>query len=330
MVNPPAAAWRLAGDLASVAGLVRLSRWVVVAALAEFLTLRVLIRMGPMLPQRPEVVQAAEAVVFLGTVALNAAAILSLLGLLLVAGLTSSVALRGLLVAGVALSLARVVVRGQDLVFLLHSGVTLAAMSAAVLILTGARGRRILLGILLAIYAALAYPMLATAAARLGWRWPESSGLFFVAEGLAVGVPLLVYLAYRPGGHRGAALAALAAAICFGAAQLARPWLVWTLAQWTVGFTGFLPRWLYLPALLLFAYTALSLRHTHRLWTWGLILVALGGLRWDYTYLGGLSLFGFLLLAVSWEDLAPGDPLQTPTLSNRDARHGGSNIHEIP
>jgi hypothetical protein len=72
------------------------------------------------------------------------------------------------------------------------------------------------------------------------------------------------------------------------------------LTQWTVDFATFLPPWLYLLGLAGYVYTLIALARSGvaagRLAAWGLTLIALGGLRWDYTYFSGLGLLGFLLL----------------------------------
>jgi len=86
-----------------------------------------------------------------------------------------------------------------------------------------------------------------------------------------------------------------------GGFWLARPHLASALTQRTVDLAAFLPPWLYLLGLAGFVYTTMALAGSNdaasRFAAWGLTLVALGGLRWDYTYLSGLGLVGFLLLA---------------------------------
>ena len=322
--------------------LARVSRWAVWAALAEFVLLRVMIRFGPMLPPSPTVAQAAQGVLFAGTVALNVAAILSILAVIFIAGLTRSNVLRGLLIAAAVLNVTRAAwPHGEtwvlDMIFLLYTLVALAAMGTSLMVRHSdprsgkdsrslraetlracpersrrvAQGdsqqallRRVMLMLLVAIYAALAYPVALATAARLGWQWAasaSSAASHFVAEGLAVLVALMVYFVYCPTRSKPALTGALSVTALLGGFWFFRPHLASALTQWTVDFASFLPPWIYLLGLAGFLYTAMALARSNntrlRFAAWGLTLVALGGLRWDYTYYSGLGLVGFLLLA---------------------------------
>lgn len=289
-----------AGGLLSSAMLLRLAQWTAAAALVEFLLLRVAIRLGPMLPQQPAVLRAADAVILLGSTAMNVAALLTIGALWLAACRVSSHALRGLLAAAGILTLARVLAAHSDLIFLLYTAVALAAMLWLLASPALPFRRRVLLSALLAVYGLLAYPVAAASVERLGWRWPAAPGAFFVAEGLAVAVAWLAFLVFPARRNRWRMVAALALTTLAVGFWLSRPWLALTLSQWTVGFTGFLPIGLYFVALWLFTATVVGLATGRRAEVWGLLLVALAGLRWDYTYLSGLALLGFLALALPW------------------------------
>jgi hypothetical protein len=304
--------------------LARVSRWVVWVALVEFLLLRVAIRFGPMLSPRPAVSQAAQVVLFVGTAALNVAVILTTLAVLVMAGLTRSAVLRGLLVAVAILSLIRVaspqgVTPAFDAIFLLYSVVALAAMVVGATLVVAQAGlpqglplpflRRVMLLFLVVIYAALAYPTIAASTARLGWQWAASASSVaphFVAEGLAVLVALMAWFVYRPARSKRAIVGTLIITGLLSGFWSARPHLASALTQWTVDFASFLPAWLYLLGLAEFLYTVIGLASSgetrSHFAAWGLMLIALGGLRWDYTYLSGLGLLGFLLLAEPWQD----------------------------
>jgi len=314
---------RLAPDL-----LARVGRWAVWAALIEFLLLRIVIRLGPMLPSSQVVTAAAQVVLFVGTVALNAAVFLTTLAVLIIAGLTRSNALRSLLVVVAVLNVIRAVsppgvTPMLDVIFLLHSVVMLAAMVVAAILVVAhpaSAGRPqggqpqglpllrcVMLMLLVALYVALAGPTVAASAARLGWQWFNKAMVVphFLAEALAVLVALMVYFVYRPAPSRRALVVALIATVLLGGLWIARPHLASAFAQWTVDFATWLPPWLYLLGLACFLYTAIALARSSearsRFAAWGLILIALGGLRWDYTYFSGLGLLGFLLLAEPWE-----------------------------
>ena len=319
--------------------LARVSRWAVWAALIEFLLLRVAIRFGPMLPPSPTVSQAAQVVIFAGTVALNVAAVLSTLAVIFMAGLTRSTRLRGLLIVAAVLNVTRAAwphgeTRALDVIFLLYTLVALAAMGISLMVRHSepsasgggeesrspkaetlhrfaAQGdsqqallRRVMLMLLVVIYAALACPAALATAARLGWQWAASApsaASHFIAEGLAVLVALMAYFVYRPARSKLALSGALSVTVWLGGFWFFRPHLASALTQWTVDFASFLPPWLYLLGLAGFLYTAMALARSNntrlRFAAWGLTLVALGGLRWDYTYFSGLGLLGFLLLA---------------------------------
>jgi len=300
-------------------------RWATWAALLEFLLLRVLIRFGPMLPPSPAVAQAAQVVLFAGTVALNVGAILTTLAVLVIAGLTRSRVLCGLLIATVVSTLIRTaspqgITPILDVIFLLYSVLALAAMVAGAT-LAVARPMRagqpqglplrllhpLMLILLVVIYIALAYSTVMATVARLGWRWAASESSVaphFIAEGLAVLVALMICFVYRPERNKRAIAGALIITGLLCAFWIVRPWLASALTQWTVDVATFLPPWLYLLGLAGFLYTvfglALSGEIQLRFAAWGLTLVALGGLRWDYTYFSGLGLVGFFLLAQPW------------------------------
>jgi len=299
------------------------------AAIAEFLFLRVLIRFGPMLPPSAAATHAAKVVLFVGTAAFNVAAILTILALLILAGLTRPAVLRSLLIAVAVLTLIRAaspqgITPVLDVIFLLYSAAALATMVVALTVGHSERSqaslprgmgiqrfaqndtllRRAMLILLVAIYMALAYSTVMATLARLGWRGiasESSAAPHFWAEGLAVFVALMVYFVYRPARNKGAFVGAWVVTGLLGGFWIARPHLASALTQWTVDFATFLPPWLYLLGLASYVYTLMALARSGvaagRLAAWGLTLIALGGLRWDYTYFSGLGFLGFLLLA---------------------------------
>jgi hypothetical protein len=118
---------------------------------------------------------------------------------------------------------------------------------------------------------------------------------------LAVLVALMAYFVYRPARSKLALAGALSITALLGGFWFFRPHLASALTQWTVDFASFLPPWLYVLGLAGFLYAVMALARSNnarlRSAAWGLMLIALGGLRWDYTYFTGLGLLGFLLLA---------------------------------
>ena len=286
-----------------------------------------------MLPPSAAATHAAKVVLFVGTAAFNVAAILTILALLILAArsVTRPAVLRSLLIAVAVLTLIRAaspqgITPASDVIFLLYSAAALATMVVTLTVCHSERGqeplpremrilhfaqndislRRMMLILLVLIYMALAYSTVMATVARLGWRGvatESSAAPHFWAEGLAVFVALMVYFVYRPARDKGALAGAWVVTGLLGGFWFARPHLASALTQWTVDFATFLPPWLYLLGLAGFLYTVLGLASSGkvqpRFVAWGLTLVALGGLRWDYTYFSGLGLLGFLLLAQS-------------------------------
>jgi len=77
---------------------------------------------------------------------------------------------------------------------------------------------------------------------------------------------------------------------------MGRPWLPPAFAIWNFAFTLFLPFWLYVIALWLYLYTLTACwasgQAIYREIALGLALVALGGLRADFSYMQRLALLG--------------------------------------
>ena len=85
------------------------------------------------------------------------------------------------------------------------------------------------------------------------------------------------------------------------AALLTRPWIVSTVAMWTVSFSLALPGLLYAIALGIAVATLPSLWSaggTRRTAAQGLLLIALAGLKLDFSYFALLSLAGTALLCL--------------------------------
>ncbi len=291
----------------------RLASALVVVALVEFLLLRLLIRLGPMLPARAEVAGLAQGAVFAGTAALNLAVILAIAGLFLVAALTPHRLLAGWVALTALAALALKLAPGADVLFIVYSGLALAAMVMVLVVaaarsvtgpdLTGLKDLSglsfLLAGCFLAATVLGAYPVVAASAARLDWALPVAPFAPFAGEALAVVVALLTWAAYRPRWSRSAVVVATVLTALFLALALVRPWLVSTLAMWTVTFSLFLPFPVYALALGLFVYGVAALAQgdlDQRRQAYGLVLIALAGLKWDYSYLSLLSILGFMLL----------------------------------
>jgi hypothetical protein len=310
----------------------------------EFLALRLLIRMGPVLPEVARGDGAAavtQGLIVLGTVAQNLALLLALGLLGLIAwqksrsglrrsqgsglreksrsglrrsqgsglrrsqgsGLRRSQGsgLRWFLGAVVVLAVVHVVAGPAAPGWLYGAFLVaaLAAMAAALWAVDCPCRRPGWLALFFAVYLLVVYP---TLAATLALPLPFVAGAHTLAEIGALLAACLALPALRPRFEWRALAVAIAVAGLLAGMWFGAPWLPPTLMIWTVAFTGFLPAPLYVLALGIFVYTTLVFTLNGGRETAlppvviGLVLVALGGLRWDFSYYVLLALPGFLLL----------------------------------
>lgn len=282
------------------------------SALAEFVLLRVVMRLGPVLPPGDAATAAMSWVFRFGVAALNLAAILVVptLGILsykafkreglpgawpmgAAAGLAAAVMLLG--------SVQAVLLRGSGppaLPFIV-SIVSLVVASLP-LASAGIRGLALLpIGAALAAYGAAHYHYMSRSGAALGIALPRGTGAFAAAEGLALTVAPLALFAFRPGLRVGAAAAATAVTALAGGFYWSSPWMASALAIFDVAFTLYLPIYLYFAALWTAIYAVISLfaQPGARLAAIGLALMSLSGLKLDYLNYSLQGLTGFLLLA---------------------------------
>jgi hypothetical protein len=286
----------------------RLAGFIALAALGEFLGLRLLIRLGPLAQALPRDVAAAltEGLIALGSVMLNLALLLTLAAL---AGLAwrspvpapqvqaSQPALQFSLLAVLALA-AGLMGAGRNAPPALFAAFVLAALAGMGIALGAAHcpcRRPAWLALFVGAYLALAYP---TLGATFHLPLPFTPNVHALSELFAVLAAALAPLALRPRFDWRALLVGAVGAGLLAGLWLSLPWLAPTLMIWSVAFTGYLPMPVYVLALGLFLYAlvALALRDGARCLAWGLALIALGGLRWDVPYYILLALFGFLLL----------------------------------
>ena len=267
-----------------------------IASLTEAILLRLLLRLGPVLPQTPFVSQLADAGRLIATTALNLAYLLTICVLLLIAwrafqsarwlGIAMIVALSIELVNALGFNSAYATLAFHVLVFF---------MMLAALWLTHP-SRWLALGLIL-VFAATEF---ATYTKLVNvFAFPGFTAIPALAETCAVLAVIPFAIAWRGESKRAwlAMFVALIAAASFLAMTTFVAWLPPLLAVWDFSFTLFLPDGVYALALWLFAYAILSGWHSHRLAVIGLLLIAFGGLRPDYAYAQHLNWVGFLLVA---------------------------------
>lgn len=334
-----------------------LSLTVAVAALAEFVLLRVGLRMGVLLGDLPGLAAATNVAALMGSAAMNvavfAAGALTVLVLLdgaLVRGTAMIAVVTGLLwhaalalvaltvpttapgvgwgpevlvvsslaamsvILGVAASLFRQwsagvgghVGGGEGRRIGAEDGTRIAA---GVTGRSGIRAGRVLMAIAAAALLALHFSHGAQAVTMLGVPVPGRIQALLLAEALAVLAAIATPFALRAvASSSGVSVTSVAAAtvtmLFVGGFLYVDPWLARTISVWTLFFTAYLPPWMYVLASGAWVYavfTLLRLGVGRKRFTaaTGLILLAVGGLKPDYSYFALLGLLGLLLLAES-------------------------------
>lgn len=294
--------------IAAGPGLPALHRLLLAAVLAEFIIIRVLLRLGPVAPEGPQWDALFQGLQTVGLAALNLV-VLAVLGALAV---ETAAAVRGpragaFAPAPVALGSAAVL----SLVGALDAGawgvlagaLALGVGTALPLALAGpAAPPGWLRALWLAVFLGLAGYHAAGGAAALGAPVTPPAPLYFALEALAVAAGLAVPLALRP--RRSVRIAAFTGALVlvWAALALGRPWMLATLVMWNTGFALWLPAPLYMAALAGFLYTVLALaggdaaRRRHAL---GLMLLGAAGLNLDYAPYALLAVAGCYLIAAA-------------------------------
>jgi hypothetical protein len=237
------------------------------AVVAEFLALRTFLRLGSVLPDREALLPLYRAVEVGGLAAMNLAAL-------------TAAALTALL----------------TVLVLAPGGPQVAPRAAA----PAPFGRQLLgPGLVVAALAVAVYAGVAQAFGARTHELPGASSAYLAAEALAVGAALALPWCYRPAWRKRHLAVGGAVGLVLAMALLTRPWVVATIAMWTVGFSLFLPGALYAAALASAAATTWALLDgdsSSRMSGCGLLLVGLAGLKLDFTYTALLALAGVVVL----------------------------------
>lgn len=132
----------------------------------------------------------------------------------------------------------------------------------------------------------------------------QAKYLLAISELLALLVPLLTFIIYKPRGNiLTTVLAGIFSSFVF-LLYLFKPGVAAALAMWNQSFTGYLPFVIYPLAVGLYIFNIMALYKSpgYKAIAIGLTLIALGGLRLEYNYFNLVALTGFLLLARSAYD----------------------------
>lgn len=277
------------------------------SALTEFLLLRLFLRMGMVLPGHETLLPLYRFVETLGLVALNLA-VLAAAGLIALIASTrtwrrlgdalAGLALIGALLTNLGLGLL-VAVAPPPWVVLLQGSTTVAAVVGVTVRRGGHAPGRAGLGLIATVELLALWHVLAQGASQLGVPLPGRGISLFLAEGLAVAAALVLPWSFRLRPRQWHLVFGVALGLFFLAVYGARPWMVATISMWTVSFSLFLPGFLYAAALASAGVTLLALRRQRGSpeVAPGLLLVALAGLKLDFSYFALLALAGLLTLS---------------------------------
>jgi len=271
---------------------------VAVAAFIEFLCLRLLIRLGPVLPHTDAVVTITETMMFIGSVALTFAVLLLIATLTTMAWQTSHHLLKYFLIAIIALTIGLALVGNSPPPFLFVA-FTLFSLIAISIALWSSRQLKFYtswLALFVAAYLALAYPTLVN---TLHLTLPFTAQARGLSELFVILATLTAPFILRPRRDWIAIIVGVIGAVLLAGLWFSVRWLPPTLMIWSVALTGYLPAPIYILAfgLWLYTFTSLVKREDTRRRALGLALIALGGLRWDLSYYALLALTGFMILS---------------------------------
>ena len=186
----------------------------------------------------------------------------------------------------------------------LPAATLLAALLAIYAATSGRRRGRLALGLIAGAESLALAHLLAPGLAGLGLPLPGAGALIFFAEAAALAAALVLpwslgpHAGFRPRWRRRDLVVGVILAIALLAAHTLRPSLLVAMTMWNLSFSLFLPGIVYAGAFGAFAATLLALWRegpTGRAAATGLLLIALAGLKLDFTYFNLIALVGFLL-----------------------------------
>jgi hypothetical protein len=278
----------------------------VIAGLAEFLTLRVLIQTGPALENGRVAAIILDGLLIAGLTSMSVAVVLAIifvvvLGCRLINVNSPYGALTGAAAFTLVGMLTVVIAPFGPATSLMLPVMLLSATIVTSLAFStdmGWRGRVILT---LFAFAGLAiaahYAVLAANGTSL--KLLNRLSLLHVGEIFALLAALSLLLMIRRPVAARAIVAGLAATAFLIAWQSAIPWLPSTVAIWNFGVTTFLPGTVYALALGSFVFAIVQIWPVHRMVGIAVVLIALAGLKWDVAYFNLLGICGLLLLQSS-------------------------------
>ena len=275
-------------------------RWLVWAALADWLVTRTLTRLAIFMPKTPAVIALYQALTLAGQVVATLTGLLAFVTLawIIARGWRRRNTLGTVLAGCACLGLLFLFVAAFGWLAVAYHGLMLLA---ALLILCRA-GRLFHIGLLFPVAAFISgeiYQLAPAIYQALHWPGPPpfTGFLFNLGELFAVISPIALWLAYGRNTSRRVWVVAAIPALVFGVMRFANPAMTGIIAIWSVGLTLYLPWPLYVVGLWLAAITALAaLRRNERI-GWAILLLVAGGYTPQLTTHAFLGLIALWLLA---------------------------------
>lgn len=266
------------------------------AAVIEFLCLRLLLRMGPLLPQTDILAAIGNGLAFIGMTALNVGLLLMIIALVEHVRLIKSPLWQSLILGCVVLTIVLFLIPNGSMLYSVWLVCVWGVMAEAWRVTMGSLAYRVWLGLVLIVYFLVGY---ATLAPGLQINLIARPLVLALAELSAVLVAISAILVMPIHWDWRAMIVSVIGGIILGGMWLGAAWLPPTIMIWIFALTGYLYFPVYVLAFAVFLYTlaTFALRSETRYLAIGLGLIALGGLRWDYPYYVLLALIGVIMLA---------------------------------
>jgi len=289
-----------------------------IAALLEFVLIRIFSRMGILLPKDALVFSIYSFVIFIGSAIFNLASILVLLALALAVILllprrgTKSATLPTAIILLLVFSIALLVVSPTPLLSLSYDVVSVIVV-ASIAIGGALRSRRtwtrLMFSLIGAAYLSTYYFKIVPLTEQV-FSIRQDPGfvlnVFNLGEAFAVLASFPILATFGLGLKRPQlrtilfsrqALVSTLAVFVFAGSYLRNPWITSIIATWTVGFTLYLPLPVYLTAIWAFTYSLAKSWSDDRLLFSSLLLIPLGGRMLQLTYLTLMAVLGLVIIS---------------------------------
>ncbi len=272
----------------------------------EFIILRVLMRMGAVLPKSEVATTVIQWLGFFGEIAFNLSFLLSSFALILLAVILlnkNSRLFMGLAITIFSVLLTNIVlyITSSQIISLAYNLLSFTVFILVTYILRRLNHRRFLFVFFIILsYICTYYFKIASSLASIGLNpsLPIASEVFSIGELLSLCGSIFVFFIFIP--KRNLLAYILASSITAGFVVISNSFWLPLLSTWTLYFTLHLPILFYSISLWAYIYVVTDLlkRPKHRQLAYGLLLIGFSGRMLQTTYYNQLALLGFLLLSL--------------------------------